>query len=191
MVGTAQMRTTKGWQAWTQTRASVHAGGYEWGRQAWTTAGTAWMRTTNEDQQGSASTNMNEGKWAHRWVWMREAPTWTRASEHAGRYKWGMHKWTLVGTYKQERVLHKQGWVSSSLIGGSHPLLVQPIQYLVKCAPHQLTCAGCFHKVAMRLEEDKPAGIEHTTWPNGYSYCGYRYRYEYRISDPQVTCAKP
>jgi len=28
--------------------------------------------------------------------------------------------------------------------------------------PRQLTCAGCFREVAMRLEEDEPAGTQNT-----------------------------
>jgi len=117
------------------------------------------MRTTNEDQRGSASMNMNKasehagGYERRRALHEREPPTRTnegqqartrtRGSEHAGGYERQRGLTNESGCCMNEgRCCTNEGWcrgrVSSSLIGGSSPplllLLLQPIRYLVKCA---------------------------------------------------------
>jgi len=50
---------------------------------------------------------------------------------------------------------------AATIFGSSPP---PPAIYTSRDAlPHQLTCAGCFGEVAMRLDEDEPVGTQNTS----------------------------
>ena len=51
--------------------------------------------------------------------------------------------------HDQGQVLHKQGPVSSCLIGGSSSSSSSPSDTSQNALPYQLMCVDCFHKVTM------------------------------------------
>ena len=123
-------------------------------------------------QVGTNERSTNKGK-------HKQEEAQMRVSKHAGGYEKA-----TAGTHEQKRVLHEQGPVlqgrclqtragaAQTRKGHPHSSSSSPSDTLKNVLPHQLTCAGCFHEVAMRLEEDKPMGIERTVQHRGQTGTG-------------------
>ena len=110
------------------------------------TGGIGKRAQTKAGECEQGQTKVNEGGWAWKMV---DEDKWGQAKVNNG----GQNKWGQVLMNKGQQ--HQQGMGTVTMGGHGRDrwvlllllLLLQP-STLQNAPPHQLTCAGCFHKVA-------------------------------------------